>query len=133
MDKRSKQLIDVKTLQRKIIIRETDFEKVSAAATRKIKLVSLYDRAWFEPLEFDLIKKDYIVEVLSGNVANFSRSDHGIIRRYLSKYKWKLYNNKYPRWRVISRDQHVLVQARANTTASRLGWAYFEKDFDNSK
>lgn len=124
-----------RTLRRKVIIREYDFERVRDQAFAPLAMIgsseTLYDRAEFTPISQDNLEKLKIVEILKGKQTKLSEVEldlkrPAILVAHLRDY---LYNDRYYQWSVtVDDDGYVCVQARKNTPKSRLGWAVFEKD-----
>jgi hypothetical protein len=125
----------IRTLRRKVIIREYDFEKVREQAFAPLACMgivdSLYDRAEFTPISQDSLEKLKILEILKGKQTKLSDVEldlkkPAILVAHLRDY---LYNARYYIWNVtVDEEGYVCVQARKNTPKSRLGWAVFEKD-----
>ncbi len=125
----------IRTLRRKVIIREYDFVKVRDQAFAPLACMgiidSLYDRAEFTPISQDNLEKLKIVEILKGKQTKLSEVEldlkrPAILVAHLRDY---LYDARYYQWSVtVDEDGYGCVQARKNTPKSRLGWAVFEKD-----
>ncbi len=125
----------IRTLRRKVIIREYDFNKVRDQAFAPLSCMgitdSLYDRAEFTPISQDSLEKIKILEILKGKQTKLSEvaldlKRPAILVAHLRDY---LYNARYYLWNVsVDEEGYVCVQARKNTPKSRLGWAIFEKD-----
>ncbi len=123
-----------RTLVRKVIIREYDFQKVKDEATSVIcDGVALYDRASFMPLNQDALEKLRMMDILKGKThtplleAKYDLKFPGALLWELKDY---LYNSQYCNWLVTTdEDGYMCVQARKNTPKTRLGWAVFEKDY----
>ena len=118
----------IRTLRRKVIIREYDYKKVSHDALMNRQSICLYDRASFTPVTFDDLEKQQIVELLKGKMDTTWRD---LEQPALALYHVKdfLYDPRYYDWRVTFDDEgYLCVQARKNTPLSRIGWAIFEKD-----
>jgi len=124
-----------RTLRRKVIIREYDFEKVRDQAFAPLAFMgitdSLYDRAEFTPISQDTLEKLKILEILKGKQTKLSEVDLDLKRPAIlvAQLRDYLYNDRYYIWNVtVDEDGYICVQARKNTPRSRLGWAVFEKD-----
>jgi hypothetical protein len=120
-----------RTLKRKVIIREYDYERVKRDAFMPIGLGSIYDRAEFTPLNQDSLEKIKLEQILRGRDNPFTVIDTETTKPYqlLSGLRDYLYNNKYLDWHVTEDEEgYICVQARKNTPKSRLGYAVFEKD-----
>jgi hypothetical protein len=124
-----------RTLIRKVIIRETDFEKVKKQAFIPLGVDVLYDRAEFIPLNQEALEKLKVVEILKGKKntplleADLDLKKPALLVSQLRDY---LYDNRYYIWHVtVDEDGFLCVQARKNTPKSRLGWAVFEKDLES--
>jgi hypothetical protein len=124
----------MRTLRRKVIIREYDFIKVrdQALGTGLIDNDgALYDRVSWTPINKDTLEKLKLVEILRGKTGPITQIDldlktPAILVAQLRDY---LYNEKYYRWKVSIDDEgYVCIQSRKNTPNTRLGWGVFEKD-----
>ncbi len=129
----------VRTLRRKVIIREYDFNKVRDQAFAPLsitgQLSALYDRAEFTPISQETLEKLKVLEILKGKKstpllkADLDLKKPALLVLHLRDY---LYSDKYYQWRVtVDDDGYVCVQARSNTPKSRLGRAVFEKDIES--
>ena len=119
----------VRTLKRKVIIRETDFAKVKRTAFQPLGLTdALYDRADWRPLTREEIERDMIMRGLRGE--QMPRGGSWLIPQdYLLYNQDSLYNTKYSGWNPgYDEDGYMTVQPRKNLPRARLGWAVFEKD-----
>ena len=124
----------MRTLKRKVIIREYDFNKLKERALLVGAFcddVALYDRASFVPLNQTNLEKIKLQEILRGKTspiadANWNLSIPAILLFHLKDY---LYNEKYYDWNVtIDEEGYICVQSRKNTPKTRIGWGVFEKD-----
>ena len=121
----------IRTLRRKVIIREYDFAKVAHQATYGYyDGMSLYDRVSFLPLNQENLEKLKLVEILRGkSTLKDIRWENPMPSRLVAQLKDYLYDTRYYDWRVtIDEEGYICVQARNNTPKSRLGWGVFEKD-----
>lgn len=123
----------LRTLRRKVIIREYDFNKVAEYATEThYDGHALYDRVSFLPLNEENLEKLKVVEVLKGKEHTpLVKSDwnNNVPAMLLYQLKDYLYDNRYYDWRVtIDEEGYLCVQSRKNTPKTRLGWGIFEKD-----
>lgn len=123
----------LRTLRRKVIIREYDFNKVAADAIgAHFDGQSLYDRVSFLPLNEENLEKLKVVEILQGKEHTpLIKSDwnNNVPAMMLYQLRDYLYDKRYYDWRVSIDDQgFICVQARKNTPKTRLGWGVFEKD-----
>jgi hypothetical protein len=118
----------IRTLKRKVIIREYDFNKVRAQAFAPVGFSTLYDRASFSPITFNDLEKHQIMEILKGKIeTTWKDLDYPALALY--SVKDSLYDIRYYDWRVTFDDEgYLCVQARKNTPKSRIGWGVFEKD-----
>lgn len=123
----------IRTLKRKVIIREYDFEKVKQQAFMPIGLGSLYDRVQFIPLNQEGLEKAKVLEILQGKKdtplikADWNDNVPAMLLYHLRDY---LYDKRYYDWKVSLDEQgYVCVQARNNTPKTRVGYGIFEKDF----
>lgn len=128
----------IRTLRRKVIIREYDFNKVRDQAFAPLSymgiLDTLYDRAEFIPLNQDNLEKLKVVEILKGKHSTLKdiRWENTMPSRLVAQFKDYLYNTRYYDWQVtIDEEGYICVQARKNTPKSRLGWGIFEKDLES--
>ena len=128
----------IRTLRRKVIIREYDFNKVRDQAFAPLAcmgiLDTLYDRAEFIPLNQDNLEKLKVVEILKGKHSTLKdiRWENTMPSRLVAQFKDYLYNTRYYDWQVtIDEEGYLCVQARKNTPKSRLGWGIFEKDLES--
>jgi hypothetical protein len=128
----------VRTLRRKVIIREYDFNKVRDQAFAPLAymgiLDSLYDRASFLPLNQDNLEKLKVEEILKGKHSTLKdiRWENAMPSRLVAQFKDYLYDTRYYDWQVtIDEEGYICVQARTNTPKSRLGWGIFEKDLES--
>lgn len=128
----------IRTLRRKVIIREYDFNKVRDQAFAPLAcmgiLDTLYDRAEFIPLNQDNLEKLKVVEILKGKHSTLKdiRWENTMPSRLVAQFKDYLYNTRYYDWQVtIDEEGFICVQARKNTPKSRLGWGVFEKDLES--
>ena len=123
----------IRTLKRKVIIREYDFDRVRAEAFAVVGVNSIYDRAEFHPLRMDDLEKQKVVDILKGKETPLSYIDMNMEHPSLTVRQLKdyLYDDRYYNWNVTFDDEgYVCVQARKNTPKSRLGWGVFEKDIE---
>jgi hypothetical protein len=128
----------IKTLRRKVIIREFDFYKVKSQAFAPLAMMgsleTLYDRAEFTPLNQENLEKLKVLEILKGKQTKLSDIELDLKRPAIlvAQLRDHLYNDKYYQWNVTVDDEgYICVQARKNTPISRLGWAVFEKDIES--
>jgi hypothetical protein len=118
----------VRTLKRKVLIREYDYKKVKAQAFTSVGISTLYDRASFTPVSFSDIEKHQMLEILKGKTETTWRD---LEQPALALYSVRdyLYDVRYYDWRVtFDEEGYLCVQARKNTPLSRIGWGIFEKD-----
>lgn len=120
-----------RTLRRRVIIRETDFEKVRRRAFLPIGVDVLYDRAEWRPITREEIERDMIIRGLKGE--EMPRGGSWLIPEdYLLYNQDRLYNDRYTAWAACyDRDGFMTVQAKKNLPVVRLGWAVFEKDLES--
>jgi hypothetical protein len=128
----------IRTLRRKVIIREYDFNKVRDQAFAPLAMMgvldSLYDRVEFTPISQENLEKLKVVEILKGKTTKLSEVELDLKRPAIlvAQLRDYLYDAKYYRWNVtVDEEGYVCVQARKNTPKSRLGWAVFEKDLES--
>ena len=124
----------IRTLKRKVIIREYDYRRVRDQALCGFLSLGggLYDRAEFTPLNQEALEKLQLIEILKGRnydplvEADWSENHPAVLLYRLKDY---LYDKKYVNWTVtLDEEGFVCVQARKNTPKTRIGWAVFEKD-----
>lgn len=124
----------VRTLKRKVIIREYDFKKVRDQAFAPLSmgmLELLYDRAEFKPLKRDDLEKENLIRVIKTPDKSNPFKPTEVPALFLFNIKDYLYNEKYIDWNAeYDEDGYIWVQARKNTPRSRLGWGIFEKDLE---
>lgn len=123
----------VRTLKRKVIIREYDYKKVAEQATGlHYDGMALYDRVSFIPLDQGGLEKIKLLEILQGKEHTpliKSEWNDNIPAMLLYHLKDYLYDDRYYNWNVTIDDQGcICVQARKNTPKSRIGYGIFEKD-----
>ena len=128
----------IRTLRRKVIIREYDFNKVRDQAFAPLACTgipdTLYDRASFLPLNQDNLEKLKVAEILRGKSSTLKdiRWESAMPARLVAQFKDHLYNVRYYDWHVtIDEEGYICVQARKNKPKSRLGWGIFEKDLES--
>lgn len=119
-------------------MREYDYNKVRKEAFTPLIMMglteTLYDRAFFIPLNQDNLEKLKLQEILRGKSGPMTEAVINLkspasLLYHLRDY---LYNKKYIDWTVSTDEEgYVCVQARKNTPKSRLGWAEFEKDLES--
>lgn len=123
----------IRTLRRKVIIREYDYAKLAYQATHGFyDGVALYDRVSFLPLNEENLEKIKLVEILKGKEhtplikSDWNNNVPAMMLYHLRDY---LYDNRYYDWQVsIDEDGYICVQSRKNTPKTRIGWGVFEKD-----
>ena len=123
----------IRTLKRKVIIREYDFNKVADQATGAFyDGMALYDRVKFQPLNQETREQLKLVEILKGKEHTpliASEWNHNVPAMMLYHLRDYLYDERYYNWSVsIDEDGYLCVQARKNTPKTRIGWGEFEKD-----
>ena len=121
----------LRTLRRKVIIREYDFNKVKEQATGLYyDGMALYDRVSFNPLSRDHLEKENLLRLLKTPEKTNPFKPTEIPALLLFNIKDYLFNEKYIEWNAeYDEDGYIWVQARKNTPRSKLGWGIFEKDF----
>jgi hypothetical protein len=128
----------IRTLRRKVIIREYDFERVREEAFAPLAMMgsleTLYDRAEFTPLNQENLEKLKVLEILRGKKTKLAdiELDLNMPSLLIAQLRDHLYNERYYHWKVTTDEEgYLCVQARKNTPKSRLGWAVFEKDIES--
>ncbi len=128
-----------RVLKRRVIIREYDYKKVEAQVLAPLNTMglteTLYDRVSFMPLNQEALEKLKVMEILKGKKSSpLLETEYDLTRPASLVYDLKdyLYDERYYTWRVFTdADGYLCVRSRANTPASRLGWATFEKDLES--
>jgi hypothetical protein len=121
-----------RTLRRKIIIREYDFERVRDQAFRPLGICTLYDRAEFVPLNKDALEHENLIKLLKNGENKNLFKPTSVPAIFLFNIKDHLYDQKYIEWHSEYDDEgYIWVQARKNTPRTRLGWGVFEKDLES--
>ena len=123
----------IRTLRRKVIIREYDFNKVRDQAFAPLGISgALYDRAEFVPLTKNDLEIQNLVHIIKKGQDNNPLKPTGIPAVFLYNAKDYLYSPKYIDYNPeYDEDGYIWVQARKNTPRSRLGWGIFEKDLES--
>lgn len=114
----------MRTLRRRILIREYDYNQIEYRAK------TLYDRVTFTPICRKDLEQEELVLMLK-NPENDWDPPWGLedtISILLWRNKVLLYNQDYIRWRLTDEIDSITIQSRKNTPVSKLGWATFEKD-----
>jgi hypothetical protein len=121
----------MKTLRRRCIIRETDFEKVKRKAFMPIGVDVLYDSAEWTPITRESIERDMILKGLKGQM--MPRGGSWLIPEdYVLYSQDSLYDQRYKTWQADwDEEGYMTIQSRSNVQPVRLGWAVFEKDLKN--
>lgn len=125
----------IRTLRRKVIIREYDYAKVAHQATQGFyDGVALYDRVSFIPFDQAGLEKAQVIEILQGKTSTpLIKADwnDNIPAMMLYNLRDYLFDKRYYEWKVTIDEQGFLcVQARKNTPKSRIGYGIFEKDLE---
>lgn len=125
--------MNTRTLRRKVIIREYDFEKVKAQAFAPLAFMgfsdTLYDRAEFKLITKTDLEHENLIKILKKGCDDNPLRPTAIPALLLFNAKDYLYNEKYIEWHSeYDEDGYIWVQARKNTPKTRLGWGIFEKD-----
>jgi hypothetical protein len=125
----------LRTLKRRIIVRENDFQKVKTQAFSVVTLIDVlggfYDRADWTPLTKEAIEKEMIIKGLKGEM--MPRGGNWLIPEdYLLYFQDNLYNKRYCHWNPrYDEDGYLVVQSKKNLGPVRLGWGIFEKDLES--
>lgn len=122
--------MNTRTLRRKVIIREYDFNKVRDQAFAPLGISgALYDRAEFVPLTKNDLEIQNLVHVIKKGQDNNPLKPTGIPAAFLYNARDYLYSLKYVDYHPeYDEEGYIWVQARKNTPRTRLGWGIFEKD-----
>lgn len=122
----------IRTLKRKVIIREYDYKKVAVQATMGYHDgFPLYDRVSFISLNRDSLEKLKLQEILRGKTGPLAAIDTDLKMPAIlvAQLKDYLYNEKYYHWKVSIDDEgYLCIQSKKNAPKTRLGWGVFEKD-----
>lgn len=122
-----------RTLTRKVIIREYDYNKVREQALASADGITLYDRTSFTPLNQDNLEKLKLAEILKGKTGPITEVSWNLAipAIFLFQLRDYLYNDKYYNWLVtVDEEGYICVQSRKNTPKTRIGWGVFEKDLE---
>lgn len=124
----------MKTLRRRIIIRQYDYDKMVKNAIPK-----LYHNANFTPITLKELEQEHLMMVLSEKKSQkfLVPSDHRIDDKYYEhprSYLWQMQNVLYDRNYVdwfsdYDEDGYMWVQAKKNTPRTLLGWGEFEYNY----
>ena len=123
----------IRTLKRKVIIREYDFNKIKDHALGHYYAdnMSLYDRVSFMPLNQEALEKLQVERILRGKDDTLTETPWPLELPAVFLYQLRdyLYNTQYYNWNpTIDEEGYICVQARKNTPKTRIGWGVFEKD-----
>ena len=121
----------MKTLRRRVIIRQYDYNKLI-----KEVIPRLYHVASFEPITLKELEHEHLMMVLSdqGRPMLLAPQDHRVDlkyyeypRSYLYQMQKMLYDKHYVEWfSEYDKDGYMWIQARKNTPRTMLGWGTFE-------
>ena len=124
-----------RTLTRKVIIREYDFNKIKDSALETgyyVDNMALYDRVSFTPLNQEELEKLKIIDILKGKHSTPIMEAIWEVKfpaTLLYGLRDYLYDERYYRWDVTHDEEgYICVQSRKNNPKSRIGWAVFEKE-----
>lgn len=123
-----------RTLRRKVIIREYDFNKIRDQALGEgyyADDTALYDRVSWTPINQETLEQLKIIEILKGKSSKISTIEWDLKMPavLVAQLKDYLYSEQYYRWKVTVDEQgYLCVQSRKNAPKTRLGWGVFEKD-----
>jgi hypothetical protein len=121
-----------RTLRRKVIIREYDFERVREQVFNPLGIHTLYDRAEFIPLNKEALEQENLIKLLKSGENRNPFKPTSIPAVFLFNIRDHLYNQKYIDWNSeYDEEGYIWVQARKNTPRTRLGWGVFEKDLES--
>ena len=113
----------MRTLRRRILIREYDYKKIYNKAS------NLYDRVTFDPISIKELEQKHIMDLIK-HPRELSPPWH--LENPLTILLWHnkllMYNTHYVDWKVAEENGYITLQVRKNTPVSLLGWATFEKD-----
>ena len=117
----------MKHLQRRIIIRQYDYEKIV-----KQHVPGLYSTATFVPITLDELKKEHTFAILRNNSDRYRLENvhYEYPRNYLQAMDDRLYDKRYVDWfSNYDSDGLMWIQSRQNTPRSVLGWGVFEYNY----
>lgn len=118
-----------RTLRRRCIIREYDFDKILKKDPDRI----LYDTYEFVPFTKLKLEQDDMWYTLKGVMVRDWIIDNPP-RSNLRRLQDSLYDKRYLNWDSwFTLDGYVIIQARKNAPQSKLGWAIMTKDFTNER
>lgn len=116
----------MKTLRRRVIIRESDFNKMNVKATKN----NLYDSAEFLPITKDDLEKLKVIKILKNQEVsiNLNSINNPVLALYDNKHL--LYDQRYFNWTVYyDAFGYMWVQSKSNRPSNRIGWGIFEKSY----
>jgi hypothetical protein len=116
----------MKTFQRIVIIRERDLLGLMRTCIRR----DLFDRFDVEPLTYQAIQNEILIEVLQGKMERKWRSLPDIYEQLMYKEN-NLYNKKYVEW-FLTMDYpagQIYVQSKTSEPREPLHRVTFEKDY----
>lgn len=125
----------LRTLRRKVIIREYDFDKIKSYALSTGKYqdeYTLYDRADFVPFTKQSLEQEYMMKLLGDKTKKGFAKPAEYPANWLYEMRDYLYNEKYVQYHPeYDDDGYIYLQARNNTPRTRIGWGIFEKDLES--
>jgi len=118
-----------RTLRRRCIIREYDFDKILKKDPDRI----LYDTYEFVPFTKLKLEQADMWYTLKGVMVRDWIIDNPP-RSNLRRLQDSLYDKRYLIWNTwFTLDGYVIIQARTNAPQSKLGWAVMTKDLTNEQ
>jgi hypothetical protein len=118
-----------RTLRRRCIIREYDFNKILKKDPDRL----LYDSYEFEPFTKLKLEQEAMWHTLKGTNTNNWLIENPPISN-LRRLQDSLYDKKYLDWDCWHTSEgFVLIQSRKNAPQTRLGWATMTKNFTNER
>lgn len=128
----------IRTLRRRVIIKENDFPLLRRDCLRDNPGIGqLYDRVTFEPININELEKHYLIGLLNGKVYPDTDPEKLSIERpyrYIRYFSNYLYDSKYLGYKIhIDEIGDMYIQHRRNTPKLRIGWAIAEKDFTKNE
>ena len=123
----------MRTLRRKVIIREYDYERVRSYAFMPLRHMglndTLYDRAEFTPITKTQLEHENLIKILKEVRGENPLRPTTVPALFLFNAKDYLYNERYIEWTSEYDDNgYIWIQSKKNAPKTRLGWGIFEKD-----
>lgn len=117
-----------RTLRRRCIIREYDFNKILKKDPTRI----LYDIYEFEPFTKLKLEQEAMWHTLKGSLVHNWLIENPP-RSNLRRLQDSLYNKRYLEWDCwFTADGYILIQGKKNGPQSKLGWATMTKTYETN-